>query len=41
MLLMLLLILNAIARDENGVDYLPYIILDVTVELSTHSFKYW
>lgn len=41
MLLLLLLVLNAIARDENGVDYLPYIILDVTVELSTHCFKYW
>lgn len=40
-LLLLLLILNAIARVENGVDYLPNIILDVTIELSTHCLKHW
>jgi hypothetical protein len=41
LLLLLLLILNAIARVENGVDYLPNIILDVTIELSTHCLKHW
>jgi hypothetical protein len=41
LLLLLLLTLNAIVRGENGVNYLSYIILDVTVELSTHCFEHW